>query len=118
MITGSFTTLAEKVKKEIGIDDAIAHCNLKFENGKLKNWELTPCDYEGKVEAFLKLAQKHKARPSECVYVGDEVNDILLFKKSGFSIAFNCNKQRVKEAADIVIPGRDLRMILSSIEKD
>lgn len=97
VITGSFTALAERVKNELDIDDAIAHCNLKFDDeGKLKNWELIPCDYEGKVDAFIKLAEKHQAKTTECVYVGDEVNDIPLFQKAGFSIAFNCKKRQLE----------------------
>ena len=117
VITGSFTTLAERAKKELGIDNAIAHCNLKFEEGKLSNWELNPCDYEGKVDAFLRLAQKNGVESSECIYVGDEVNDIPLFKKAGFSIAFNCNKQQVKAAASVVVSERDLRTILRYIPR-
>ncbi|OGM12742.1 hypothetical protein A2V80_03795 [Candidatus Woesebacteria bacterium RBG_16_39_8b] len=73
-----------------------------------------PCDYEGKVDSFLQMAEKDEVKPSECVFVGDEVNDIPIFRKVGLSIAFNCSKQEVKDAADIVVDGNDLRLILRS----
>jgi phosphoserine phosphatase len=113
VITGSFGALAERVQRELGIDDAVAHCNLAFDGeGRLKNWKLLPCDYEGKIEAFLQMAEKDGVEDSECVFVGDEVNDIPIFRKVGLSIAFNCNKQEVKDAATKVVNGNDLRLIL------
>lgn len=61
------------------------------------------------------MAEKDGVAPSECVYVGDEVNDIPIFRKVGLAIAFNCNKQEVKDAAGIVVEGNNLRMVLESI---
>jgi len=116
VITGSFSTLAERVQRELGIDDAVAHCNLEFDGkGRLAGWKLLLCDYEGKVDAFLQMAEKDGVKPSECVFVGDEVNDIPIFRKVGLSIAFNCSKQEVKNEADIVVDGNDLKLILSSL---
>lgn len=113
LITGSFTMLAQRVKKELGIDEVRAHCDLKFDGqGKLQDWKLMPCDYEGKVSAFKEIANKYGIKTSECVYVGDEVNDILLFQKAGFSIAFNCKKDLARRAANAVVDKRDLRSIL------
>ena len=116
VITGSFGVLAERVQRELGIDDAVAHCNLEFDDGgNLKDWKLLPCDYEGKIDAFLQMAEKDGITPSECVFIGDEVNDIPIFRKVGLSIAFNCNKQEVKDAAVKVVDGNDLRLILREI---
>lgn len=116
VITGSFGALAERIQKELGIDNMAAHCNLEFDSkGRLKSWKLLPCDYEGKVDAFLQMAKKDGVNPSECVYVGDEVNDIPIFQKVGLSIAFNSSKQEVKSSADVVIDSNDLRLILKNI---
>lgn len=113
VITGSFKALAEKTQELLGLDFIIAHCELIFdEKGNLNNWRLIPCDFEGKVEYFNKLAAKLNLSPSECAYVGDEVNDIPIFKKSGLSIAFNTHKEEVKKVASIVIDKKDLREIL------
>lgn len=116
VITGSFSTLAERVQGAFGIDDITAHCNLEFdEEGKLESWKLLPCDYEGKTDALLQMSKKHGADPSECIYIGNDVNDTYAFQKSGLSIAFNSRKQEVKDAADIVVEGNDLRLIFAAI---
>jgi len=113
VITGSFKALAEKAQKLLGLNYSIAHCELIFgEDGNLKKWKLVPCDFEGKIKYFEKLANKLNLSPLECSYVGDEVNDIPIFQKVGLSMAFNCFKEEVKKAADIVIDKKDLREIL------
>ena len=113
VITGSFKALAERAQELFGLDYLIAHCELIFgEDGNLKKWKLIPCDFEGKTKYFEILANKLGLKPSECGYVGDEVNDIPIFQKAGLSIAFNCFKEEVKKAAAIVIDKKDLREIL------
>lgn len=74
-------------------------------------------DYEGKTDAFLQMAKRDGVAPSECVYIGDEVNDIPIFQKVGLAIAFNCNKQEVKNAANVIVDSNDLRLIVKSIGK-
>jgi len=113
VITGSFSALAERVKHELGIDEMVAHCHLEFsKEGKMKGWRLIPCDYEGKADTFLELVKKYRVEPAQCVYVGDEVNDIPIFQKAGLAVAFNCNKKVVRDAADVVVEGKDLREVL------
>jgi len=113
VITGSFKALAKRIKELLGLDYIIAHCDLIFnENGNLKQWQLIPCDFEGKVEYFNKQAKELNLNPSECAYIGDEVNDMPIFGKAGLSIVFNCQKEEVKKAAGIIIDKKDLREIL------
>lgn len=113
VITGSFKALAKRVQKLLGLDYIIAHCELIFdENGNLKEWQLIPCDFEGKVAYFNKQANELKLNPSECAYIGDEVNDIPIFGKAGLGIAFNCQKEEVKKTAHIVVDKKDLREFL------
>lgn len=113
LITGSFKSLAERMQTLLGLDYIIAHCELIFnEDGNLKGWHLIPCDFEGKVKYFTTLASKLNLRPSECAYIGDEVNDIPIFKKLGLSIAFNCRKKEVKKSAHVVVDKKDLKQIL------
>jgi len=113
VITGGFKALAERMQGLLGLDYIIAHCDLIFDEDKnLKEWQLIPCDFEGKVEYFNKQAKELNLNPSECAYIGDEVNDIHIFRKAGLSIAFNCLKEEVKKAAHVVIDKKDLREVL------
>lgn len=113
LITGSFKALAKRVQELLGLNYIIGHCELIFdENGNLKEWQLIPCDFEGKVEYFKKIVKQLGLSTSECAYVGDEVNDIPIFQKAGLSIAFNCYKDEVRKAAHVVIDKKNLREIL------
>ena len=113
VITGSFKSLAKRAQEMVGLDYIIAHCELIFDKkGALENWNLIPCDFTGKVRYFNKLAKKLNLSTKECAFIGDEANDIPVFKEAGLSIAFNCNKEAVKKEADIVIDRKDLREIM------
>ncbi len=82
VITGSFKTLALRAKKLLGIDYIIAHCELIFnKQGNLERWKLTPCDFDGKTTYLKKIAGQLNLEPFQCAYVGDEVNDIPIFKE-------------------------------------
>jgi len=117
LITGTFNALAERAKKELGIEYTTSHCKLIFnDDGTLFDWELIPCDFDGKVDYYHKMLRELGLEPEKSIYVGDEINDIPLFKESCLSIAFNCSKQEVKDAANIVVESCDLRDILKYIE--
>ena len=113
VITGSFKALAERAQEVVGLDYIIAHCELIFnKKGNLESWNLIPCDIIGKVEYFNKLVKQLNLSPKESAFVGDEVNDIPIFRKVGLSMAFNCSKKEVKREADIVIDRKDIREIM------
>jgi len=113
VITGGFKALAYRAQKLLGLDYAIGHCELIFDSkGNLNEWRLVPCDFEGKIEYFKKIAKQFGLTLLECAYIGDEVNDIPLFKKAGLSIAFNCSKEKVKYSTHIIVDKKDLKEIL------
>lgn len=117
VITGSFEELAQRAKVELGIDYYMAHCRLSFDDqGYLENWKLQPTDYEDKVKFVRKIAHSSNINLRECVYVGDDVNDISAFSVVGLSIAFNSDKEKVKRAADIVIEKGDLAEVIPYIK--
>lgn len=117
IVSGSFEELASRLKRETGINHALTHCKLEFddETGLLQRWKLYGTDWEDKVKFVKYIADLYKTNLDECVYIGDDVNDIPVFKKVGLSIAFNADKKKVKEAARLVINKKDLREILPHI---
>ncbi|MDI6591990.1 MAG: HAD family phosphatase [Patescibacteria group bacterium] len=114
IVSGSFEELALRVKKEIGMDYILAHCRLKFneKTGLLEDWKLFGTDWKDKAKFVKYMADLYKTNLAQCAYIGDDVNDIPVFKKVGLPIAFNAHKKKVKEAAKIVIKKKDLREIL------
>jgi phosphoserine phosphatase len=114
VVSGSFEALALRLQKEIGVNHALAHCRLEFDKktGLLKDWQLFGTDWQDKIKFVKYVATLYKTRLENVAYVGDDVNDIPVFKKVGLAIAFNAEKKEVKEAAHVVIKKRDLREIL------
>jgi len=124
IITGSFYRLAQRAKNELDeLNHVRVHCRLFFDdNSLLERWELNKTDYKHKIEIMEELALKEgiidkNGHPdlSQCVYVGDDVNDLEAFGAAGLAIAFNAQKSVVKKAADIIIIGGDLTEILSPL---
>ncbi|OQX20151.1 MAG: hypothetical protein BWK75_05045 [Candidatus Altiarchaeales archaeon A3] len=69
-------------------------------------------NFENKGEILEKIARYENVDLSDCIAIGDFINDIPMFKKAGFSIAFNPKHDSVVENADVVIRDKDLREIL------
>ena len=54
--------------------------------------------------------------PHDCIVIGDGANDIYMFAKAGYSIAFNA-KPILKEHADAVVDQKDLSAIIPIVQK-
>jgi phosphoserine phosphatase len=65
-----------------------------------------------KVETALKFLRENGLEGKHLASIGDGTNDIDLFNHSGFSIAFNPEKEEVSTAANVTIHSKDLRSIL------
>ena len=70
---------------------------------------------EHKATALREIAEKHNIKLSECVFIGDHHNDVIVAKVAGLSIAFNCKSEDLRKAANICIEKKDLREILKFI---
>ena len=64
------------------------------------------------------IAEREKISLKDCVFVGDYLNDVKVLQEAGLGIAFNCEHDQVKQAADVVIEKKDLREVLKYILKD
>jgi phosphoserine phosphatase len=94
LISGSFKELANRAINDLGIEHTFAACEYFWDKeGKLKHFNLLPCDYEGKVEFMRLIMEEHGLSSNECAFVGDGRNDIPLAQYVGKSIAFNGAKE-------------------------
>lgn len=120
VVSGSFDALAERAAKLLGgIDSIKAHCKLNFDSrGFLDSWEIKRTDYEDRIPLIEGLIAKYRLSLQDCVYIGDDVNDIkaLALKSFGLTIAFNCTKYQVQEFANVVIKSHDLRDIIPHLK--
>ena len=117
IISGGSVALVERLKKELGFDEVVAHCELIFDKGrKLDTWKLTPSDREDKVTVFNRLISKYGIKPLECAYVGDAENDKEVFDIVGAPIIFNSKKKGdLVTSAFLSSDEHDLRLALKSI---
>lgn len=115
IITCGFLISAQRIGDMLGIDHVIAN-DLATNDGVFTGevvGDLTEAD--SKTHALEKLSRECGIDPQECIVIGDGANDIHLFAKSGYSIAFNA-KPVLKEYADAVVDRKDLRAIIPIIQ--
>ncbi|MBI2101864.1 HAD family phosphatase [Candidatus Woesearchaeota archaeon] len=117
VISGSFNILLEKfIPNYEEIFDDVFLSRIYFdEKGSISRVDATEFDMDGKAIALRKIAERENISLKQCVFVGDYLNDLKIMREAGLAIAFNCNYDEVRKAADVVIGKKDLREILSHI---
>ena len=109
-ITGSFETIAQRIKDELNFDYAFYN-SLSEENGILTGEVTGPLVKGHKSEILRKIMKIEKISSSECAAVGDGANDISMLEEAGLGVAFNA-KPVLKEIADVVVEKKDLRELM------
>lgn len=117
VISGSINILLEKLIPDYSdfFDDVFISRIYFGKDGAISRVEATEFDMEAKALALKKIAEREKISLKECVFVGDYLNDLKVMEEAGLGIAFNCNHDELKKAADVVIEKKDLREILKFI---
>ena len=111
-ITGNVEIVAQRLKDELNLDYAFYNI-LHEKDGVLTGEVSGPLLVEGsKADILQELLDTEKLTAEECAAVGDGANDISMLKKAGLGVAFNA-KPVVKEIADVIIDGKDLRELLT-----
>ncbi|MBU0615087.1 MAG: HAD family phosphatase [Nanoarchaeota archaeon] len=85
------------------------------EDGKFTKANVTEYDMAMKADALKLVAKKHNLKLSECVFIGDHHNDVMIAKEAGLSIAFDPKDEELKRVADVIIENKDLRQVLKHI---
>lgn len=115
IISGGLEQLGRNVANRIGIDYVLANGLEVDEEGYLLSNGILNVEIADKGKALLMLLTRLNIKPSRCVAVGNSYIDISMFKNSGLGIAFNPFDELVRESADVVIKGNDLRKVLKYI---
>nr|WP_300607929.1 phosphoserine phosphatase SerB [Methanohalophilus sp.] len=115
MLSGGFTLKSEQVGKLLKIDHVYSNV-LEVKDGKLTGKVSGPMTGDNSKEiVFEKLAHDHGITTKDCIVVGDGANDICLFKKAGYSIAFN-PKPILCQYADVVIKEKNMKALIPVID--
>ncbi|WP_207205236.1 phosphoserine phosphatase SerB [Methanolobus psychrotolerans] len=115
MISGGFTIAAERVGEALGIDHVVSN-ELLIDDGRLTGEVRGPLTGQSSKEHVLEIiSRKYGIEPDECIVVGDGANDICIFKRARYAIAFN-SKPILREHADIVITEKNLEAVIPVIQ--
>jgi HAD superfamily phosphoserine phosphatase-like hydrolase len=91
---------------------------LQFDDTQLLTGiHATPYDIEHKADGLREMSKRTGVSLKDTVFIGDNFNDVSVAKLAGFSIAFNCKSDELRQAADVVTSGNDLRVILPIIRQ-
>ncbi len=120
IMTGGFKELADRAQMDFGIDHSFAACEYFWDKkGKLKQWNVLPSDYEGKIDFMELMIREFGLNKQECAFVGDGRNDIPLAKEVEFSICFNGPKELQEVCKHSIKQPRgkeDLRAVLRFLQ--
>jgi phosphoserine phosphatase len=112
IVSGGLRYLAEKVAKYAGIDHILVNNLACGTDGKLSGEGILEVELLAKGKALRSLQRKLGVRKSRCAAIGNSFIDAQMFEVSALGIAFNPVDDRARDAADHVVVGRDLRLIL------
>lgn len=111
LLSAGLSLVTKKVEKEIDADGAIAN-ELKVKNGLITGEVGVHVSVNDKDKVLQRILKKFDLMMEECAAVGDDETLIPLFERVGLSVAFNSRSEIVKNKADFVVEGVDLRGVL------
>lgn len=87
LITGSVDLFAQVIAEMMGADTWYANATLTWDNeGNLADMAYEPRAGEKKLKQFLEFCSRNSLEAEECAAVGDDANDVELFKATGRGI--------------------------------
>lgn len=111
-VSGGFHEVLDPLADELGLDRRRAN-RLAVDDGVLTGEVDGPIiDAAAKAEALREWADELGVPLDRTVAIGDGANDLLMMDAAALSIAFDA-KPRVREAADVSLPDRDLSAVLA-----
>ena len=116
IISCGIEVLAKRVAKELGIDFVVANGLVVDENGRLTGEGTLSIELADKGKPLRRLLEENGIEKEESVAIGNSYGDAAMFEVCGLGIAFNPQDEVVREKADVVVEGDDLREVLEYID--
>jgi phosphoserine phosphatase len=112
-VSGGFTLITERLKKELGLDLIFSNV-LIFKNGLLDDLDLKVTSDKSVV--VRPIIKQWGLKKEEIVVVVDGANDLKLFDIAGYTVGF-CPVELVKNKADDVVELSNLSLLKHLLEK-
>jgi len=116
IVSAGLDLLAKKTAKELGIDYVKSNGIKTDANGYLTGEGILKVKLMYKDLAVKSLLKELKIPLDRTASVGNSCFDIPMLEITGLGVAFNPSDDCTKEAADVVIQGRDLSKILPTLK--
>lgn len=116
IVSAGLDILAERVGKDLGINYIVANGIKTDEEGRLNGVGKIGVRLMYKDLSVKSLSEKHNIPLSRIAAVGNSCYDIPMFEVSGLGIAFNPEDDCVRDAADVIVEGKDLCKILPCLK--
>lgn len=115
IVSGGIDYLANDVADICDIKHVVANGLEQDQDGRLTGEGVLRVELLDKGKALEELLAKLGIEPKDCVVVGNSCIDVSMFEVGGFGIAFKPIDPDCIAAANVVVPGDDLRKILPYI---
>ncbi len=112
IVSAGISLLCDKVRKELGMDFAVAN-DLHVFRGEMTGGVTVNVSLEEKPLVMKRVVERLGLSLGECAVVGD--NSFDLPSEAGLRIAFNPKDPKVTKECDVVVRGTDIRGILPHI---
>lgn len=118
IISGSLNNVFDLFSEKFGLEADyvnMAH-RLSFDSGgRLVGGVFSNLDFDGKVTALRIGCNSFGIGLDECAHVGDEENDMALFREVGLPIAINTKNPELRAEARVVIEKDDIGEVINYI---
>ncbi|MDO8057060.1 MAG: HAD-IB family phosphatase [Candidatus Hermodarchaeota archaeon] len=116
IISSGLAVFANQAQAQLQIDYSRANRLLTDTKGQICGVEVHVA-FENKGEVLEDIAKDLRIPLNACVAIGDSRNDISMFQRAGFSIAFNPSHEEVASAAMTIIRSQNALELLRPIQE-
>ena len=117
IVSAGLDILSEKVAKKLKIDFVYSNGVKTDNHGQLNGEGIVGVRLMYKDLIVKKIADKLNITLDRIAAVGNSCYDIPMFEITGLSIAFNPEDDCTREAADVIVEGKDLTRILPVLKR-
>jgi len=116
IVSAGLDVLAKKVAADLGIDYIYANGVKEDEHGRLTGEGNLQVQLMYKDKTVDQIAKQLGIPAHQCAAVGNSCFDVPMFEVTGLGIAFNPEDDCVKQSADIIVQGKDLRDLIPVLQ--
>jgi phosphoserine phosphatase len=109
IVTGGLDLLAERVCRELGIQDHVGNGLCSDEHGFLLDEGILRVPVNDKGAPVKRLLDELGIQPAKAAAIGNSGQDVKMFRQCGLGVAFDPLDDEVRKGADVIIEEKDLR---------